>query len=179
MKIKYIILLMVFGMFAVNVNAQIGVEFPSLDGVLIEGGEINIPNSTQGKPTIIGMAYSKKSEEMLQTWFQPIYNKFILKQGMFDDYDVNVFFIPMFTGRKEMAFDKSLKKLRSNSSKDLHPYVLFYKGGLSPYVEVLKMQKKDIPYFFVLDSKGEIIFTGQGYFKESKMEEIEEALDNL
>jgi len=151
--------------------------FPTIGGETLAGKKITIPESTLGKITIVGMAYSKKSEDMLKSWYQPMYDKFIAQTGMFDDYDVNIYFIPMFTGTKKLAYNKTIKNLKASSKKDLHPYVMFYKGELEPYVTDLKMDHKELPYFFVLDKKGNIIYSTQGFCNEQKIEKIEEAID--
>lgn len=161
-----------------SIAAIDGNLFPSIQGETLEGKQVNIPQTTMGKVTIVGMAYSKKSEDMLSSWLQPMYDKFIAKSGMFDDYDVNLYFIPMFTGTKKMAYNKTIKNLKAGNHKDLHPYMMFYKGELEPYVTDLKMDRKDLPYFFVLDKKGNIVYSTKGFYSEAKMEKIEEAIDN-
>lgn len=177
--LKNILLIVIVGFISLNLTMQKGLSFPSIEGETLSGKQVKIPESTQGKITIVGMAYSKKSEAMLKTWFQPMYNKFIAKSGMFDaDYDVNIYFIPMFTGTKKLAYGKTIKKLKESSKKDLHPYVMFYKGELEPYVTDLKMERDDLPYFFVLDEDGEIIYTTKGFYNDNKMEVLEEAIEN-
>ena len=100
---------------ALGTNAQDGKDFPTLSGETLQGGEISIPESSKGKPTIVGMAYSPKAEDALRTWFNPAYDKFIIKSGMFDDmYDVNVYFIAMFTGVKQTVMNNSKKKMRKS-----------------------------------------------------------------
>ena len=153
--------------------------FPVLEGEKLTGETIIIPKYLQGKLSIVGMAYSKKSEVMLKTWYEPMYNKFILKRGMFDsNYDVNMLFIPMYTGAKKAAYQVSINKMKESNRKDLYPYLLFYKGSLEPYVSELRMENKALPYLFVLDEQGNIITSVKGFFSDAKMEQIETALDN-
>jgi hypothetical protein len=56
----------------------------------------------------------------------------------------------------------------------LLPSILFYKGKLKPYKEALDFQKKDIPYFFVLDENGKIVYATSGRYSDEKMAEVEE-----
>jgi hypothetical protein len=56
------------------------------------------------------------------------------------------------------------------------PYILFYKGELKPYKEALDFEKRDIPYFFVLDPEGKIVFATSGAFTEDKLDEVEESI---
>ena len=125
------------------------------------------------------MAYSKKSEDILKGWYEPMFNKFVLKRGIMDHlYDVNFFFIPMYTGAKKMAYEISMDKMRESNRKDLYPYLLFYKGELEPYVSVLKMEEKELPYLFIIDRDGKVLYRTKGLYSEKKMEEIEAILDS-
>jgi len=160
------------------ISAQVGKQFPAITGKTLEDMAITIPSDTKGKFTLIAMAYSKKSDEELQTWFEPVHYKFIAKAGMFDkDYDVNIYFIPMFTGVKKMSAAIAKKKAKTRVNKKLHPYMLFYKGELQKYKELLGIEKKDTPYFFVLDKEGKIIYVTSGKYTDDKMEEVEGLLN--
>lgn len=124
------------------------------------------------------MAYSQKAEDLLDSWYQPIYDKFIAKLGMFDKgYDVNLYFVPMYIGLKQAAYESSLKELKASSRKDLFPHILFYKGKLEPYDKELKMTDKSQAYLFILDEKGNILYSTSGKYSENKMYEIEEVLN--
>src|SRR5690348_1270429 len=85
-----------------NVTAQVvGKMFPVMDTETVEDKKVKLPDAAKGKFTLLGLAYSKKSEDELNTWFQPVFQKFIQKStGVFESfgYDVNVYFVPMFTG---------------------------------------------------------------------------------
>jgi len=117
----------------------------------------------------------------LNTWFKPVYNKFIRDRadaGLFASftYDVNVYFVPMFTGIKAAAQGKAKKKAIENVDEEILPHILFYKGSLSPYKESLSFEKKDVPYFFVIDKQGKITYATSGRFTERKLKEVEEVV---
>ena len=57
---------------------QIGNEFPEMEAESLTNQMVNIPADISGKYTLIGLAYSKKSEKDLKTWFNPTYNQFII-----------------------------------------------------------------------------------------------------
>lgn len=175
MKLKILGLALILGLTS---SAQEGGMFTDLPGETLDRKEITLPESTTGKVTLVGLAYSKKAEETLATWYTPMYDKFVLKRGIFDHlYDVNMYFVPMYTGAKKVAYETSIKKLRESNRKDLFPYILFYKGDMEPYVTELGMENKNLPYFFVLDEKGTILYATKGLYNEDKMEKIEEILD--
>ena len=70
-----------------------------------------------------------------------------------------------------------MKKMKESNRKDLHPYFLFYKGTLEKHLTDLKVVNKDIPYLFVIDQNGNILYDTEGFLNEKKMERIEEVLD--
>ena len=92
-------------------------------------------------------------------------------------YDVNVYFVPMFTGVNAAATGTAKRKAIKNVDPQLLPYILFYKGELKPYKEALDFEKKDIPYFFVLDPDGKILYATSGKFSEAKMQQVEEVIE--
>lgn len=158
----------------------LGKTFPGMTAETVENSEVTLPAGVRGKYTLIGLAYSKKSESELNSWFQPVFTKFIQKtSGLFSgfSYDVNVYFIPMFTGINAAATGTAKRKAAKNIDPQLLPYVLFYKGELKSYKAALDFEKKDIPYFFVLDPEGKIVYATSGKYSEAKMDAIEEVLE--
>ena len=91
---------------------------------------------------------------------------------------MNLCLIAMYIGLKQTAYESTMKDLRETNRKDLFPYILFYKGPLEPYDSKLKLTDKAIPYFFLLDETGKIVHAFSGTFSESKMEKLEEALND-
>ena len=92
-------------------------------------------------------------------------------------YDVNVYFVPMFTGINAAATGTAKRKALKNIDPQLLPYVLFYRGELKPYKEALDFEKKDVPYFFLLDPQGKIVYATSGKYAESKMDKVESLIE--
>jgi hypothetical protein len=178
---RYILLSILFFVVTLAAQAQgIGKVFPDMEAEDVEDKKVMLPKDVAGKYTLVGLAYSKKSEDELNSWFQPVFQKFIQKtNGLMSGfgYDVNVYFVPMFTGVNAAATGTAKRKAIKNIDPQLLPFILFYKGELKPYKEALDFEKKDIPYFFVLDAEGKILFATSGKFTEQKMEQIEDVLD--
>jgi hypothetical protein len=174
-------LLLLFGVLSLSSKAQItGKMFPEMEAETVEDKKIRLPHDTKGKYTLLGLAYSKKSEDDLNTWFQPVFEKYIQKtSGLLAgfSYDVNVYFVPMFTGINAAATGTAKRKAIKNIDPQLLPYVLFYRGELKPYKESLEFDKKDVPYFFVLDPDGKIVHATLGRYSDDKMSEIEDAME--
>jgi len=158
----------------------VGKVFPDMTAETVEDKKVNLPTDTKGKYTLLGLAYSKKSEDELNGWFNPIFSKFIQKSnGLMASfgYDVNVYFVPMFTGVNAAATGTAKKKAIKNVDPQLLPYILFYKGELKTYKEALDFEKKDIPYFFVLDPNGKIVYATSGKYSVDKLDKIEESIE--
>jgi hypothetical protein len=162
-------------------HAQVvGKMFPAMEAESVEDKKVKLPDDVKGKYTLLGLAYSKKSEDELNSWFQPVFEKFIQKtNGLMSGfgYDVNVYFVPMFTGVNAAATGTAKRKALKNIDPQLLPYILFYRGELKPYKEALDFEKKDIPYFFVLDETGKIVYATSGKFSTAKLDKVEEAIE--
>ena len=178
---RFISLFIVLLAFSIGSSAQvIGKIFPDMEAETVEDKKIGIPSDTKGKYTLLGLAYSKKSEGELNGWFEPVFYKFIQKTtGLMASfgYDVNVFFVPMFTGINAAATGTAKRKALKKVDPQLLPYILFYKGELKKYKRELDFEKKDVPYFFVLDPAGKIVFATSGKYTENKMDQIEEVIE--
>tara|TARA_B100000508_G_C11461818_1_gene279600 strand:+ start:3140 stop:3598 length:459 start_codon:yes stop_codon:yes gene_type:complete len=148
-----------------------------LIGQLVNGKAVDLPESTEGKYTLIGMSWSKKAQESFESWVNPAWSKFVAKTGMMDElYDINLYFVPMFVGTKKSAMDNVMKRMKAKSDPDFFPYVLFYKGDLKLYEEKLKLKDPAKTYLFLLDATGKIVHTTSGRYTENKMLEIEKII---
>ena len=181
MIMKRLLLIPVFCLsFGVSMAQVVGKVFPVLTAETVEDKKVTLPDDVKGKYTLIGMAYSKKSEDELNSWFGPVFEKFIQKSnGLLSGfgYDVNVYFVPMFTGVNAAATGTAKRKAAKNVDAQLLPYILFYKGELKSYKEALDFEKKDIPYFFVLDPQGKIVYATSGAYTDEKMDAVEEKIE--
>ena len=158
------------------------IHFPKMEGYTLEDEKIVLPDDTKGKYTLIGLAFSKKTDEDLRTWLQPAYSTFISppKNSLIpvDDYDVNIVFIAMLKGVASTASGKIVKKMKEGIDPILHPYLMIYEGGIGPYKTSLAFGAKNVPYFYILDDQGAILYHTQGEYTEEKFEEILEFFED-
>ncbi len=151
--------------------------FPTMTGEMANGQELTLPRDLTRKHTIIGLAYSPKASSHLEEWLEPAYLRFVAQHGLFaGEYDADIYFIPVFVGLNKSAYEPSLKKFRKSASPEIEQHVLFSKEDMAPVKEILDLDEKDIPYFFVLDRSGRVIHRTQGAFSEDKLEAIENVL---
>jgi hypothetical protein len=162
-----------------SATAQTGVTFPNFPAKKLTGQTFTLPDSVKGKYSIIGIAFSKKAEESLLTWYQPAYQTFIQKKKtMFasEVYNVNTYFLAVITGANKISGEDIVKKIKENTQKELQSYVLTYIGEFASYKKTLNITESDEPYFFVLDEKGVIVHITKGAYTAKKLEEIEAAV---
>ncbi|UXP30843.1 hypothetical protein N6H18_10810 [Reichenbachiella agarivorans] len=149
-------------------SAAIGSTFPNLEAESFDTS-YNLPEDSKGKYTIIGLTYNKKSQEALMDWIVPIYQEF-LSDGT---ESINAYFVIMFSGVNAAA--EGIVRQQVNESIDplLLPHILYHKGGLKKYQEVLDMLgRKDTSYYFILDPEGTILWATRGRFKQEKIDKI-------
>ena len=175
---KKIFVVALLSLFSLELAAQVGKNFPSIEGETINKQELSIPEETMGKYTLVGMAFSKKSDDELKSWFNPVYTRFLQdagNAGLFADfaYDVNVYFVPMFSGLKRAAAGPAKRKVLKKVDQALHPHIMFYVGEINSYRDALGLEERDQPYFFVLDKNGKIVYATSGEYSKKKMEEVE------
>ena len=155
--------------------------FPYMEAETLTNKMIDLPKDLAGSYSLLALAYSKKSESLLSSWFQPLYQQFIAEpdpNAFFAiEYELDVYFIPMFTGAKRAAYQKTMKKLKETVDPKMQDNVLFYKGTLKEYKKALDFQGMDLPYFYVLDKEGKIVYTTTGKYTRQKMQEIIDAIN--
>ncbi len=158
-----------------------GIMFPEMDGVTLDNHHVSIPNDTKGKYTFLALAFSKEAEHDLNTWTEPLYYHFMPEskgKNLFASfYDVNLYFVPMFSGAAKAIEKGARKKAIEHLDKKLHSKVLFYKGSVKEYKKTLEMKDKKIPYFFLLDESGNIVHTSSGKYTSKKMIPFDDILD--
>jgi hypothetical protein len=172
LSVLFIVLLSVLDSYSQN-----GKSFPSIETEKLSGEKVRIPEAFDESFTLVGVGTGKRAEEELRTWQTPVYNKFIAKTGLMDSmYDVDVVFLPLFTGAARMAKNKVVKKLKKNNEKVVRDYLYIYSGDREPFNKIGIDDRKK-PYFLLLDAKGNIIWQAKGRFEQNYFGEIEAFLN--
>jgi hypothetical protein len=176
------ILLFPFALAVAGFLSPLQLTFPKMECTSLEGKKVVLPTDHNGKKTVLGMAFSQKAEKELSGWFQPAYSAFIEKPDPnaiipTDSYDVNCYFVPVFSGVLQAAAGKAEKKMKEGLDKSLQSNVLLYKGKADDIKTSLKVTNTDSPWFFVVDTDGKVLYSTSGAYSEAKMEEIENILN--
>lgn len=176
---KYVFLTLIPFLFLTNASAQKG--FPTISGKTLEDQSISIPTDTKGKVTLIALAYSAKSDKYLKDWLEPIYRNFINPPSSTFmpsiPYDVNIYFIALLKGLAKTAKGKIESNLNKNMDPEYYEHTLISTNEFKPLKSALSLGKKHNPYFYVLNDKGEILYSTEGVYTKYKMQEIVDQVD--
>ena len=164
-----------------SVTAQNGKSFPFIEGETLKDKKVALPKDTKGKYTLVGIAYSKKSDDLLKGWYSPMYRTFIDPPEVAfiptDDYDVNMYFVALLKGIYKVADNKITSKMKAGIDPKFHKNMVIYHGKIKEYKKELNLGQKDLPYFFVLNENGKIVYHTEGAYSDRKLYEIQSAIE--
>lgn len=157
-----------------GVSAQ---TIPVTETVTSDNKKIMLPADLIGKYSLLCFATSNKAQTDLESWMDPVYQKFIAKTGIMDDaFDVNVFFIPILKGTNAIFAESFKRKIAESAQADLKPHVLFCKSNSNQIAAVMNITQSEIAYLFLLDKTGKIIYKTTGPYTEEKWDAIDDKI---
>ena len=74
---KKMILFSVSLLLFISANAQEGETFPSIEVMNLNDVSLTIPENTNGKFSLVGVAFSEDAQSDLYTWSQPVFSEFM------------------------------------------------------------------------------------------------------
>lgn len=151
--------------------AQVGVQFPEIKGMNLLDSTVSIPGDLKGKYSIIGIAYSEKSQQDLQTWFDPIDENFLW------DEDVNTYFIAVVNTLTATNLGKVKSQAREYLLPELHKLAVFTIQNMSKAEMALKISDQSKPYFFVIGPDGKVVYATSGRYAETKLDQMIAIID--
>jgi hypothetical protein len=160
-------------------------NFPQLTCTNVEDKKVILPDTSIKKKSVYVMMFSKKAESALTTWMMPLYQDFVQKEegnqqpALFEEegYDVQLEMIFVLNGAKQLAEAELKKELKNNMQPEFLNHILIYTGAFSNHKKDLQIVNEDIPYFFVVDSEGQIIYQTSGAYTEDKWIVMEQTLN--
>ena len=157
---------------------QIGELFPEITAENLNNEQVELPLDHKGQFAIVGVAFSEDAQEDLYTWGPPVHHFFLDEDGLNAMvYDVKVNLLLLFTGVNKAAFNKAEKMIQEGTEETYRDHILLYKGEMGNYRDDLEMDDRKVPYIFVLDKDGSIIYTTSGRYTRSKMEKIADLVE--
>lgn len=186
MKIYFLSLACLLTCLPLCLQAQVGEMYPNMSGDNLLQKNVNLPIKN-GKPTLIALAYSEKSEDDLKAWRAELFNLFIQAPGTnlfdFEPYDGNVKFVVLLMGINKVAAGKVKTKLEENVKDHWKEHIVVVKGkniDHYPSLDLGKAKKERTkPYFYLLDKNGKIVYATSGAYTKEKAAELEKKLQEL
>ena len=161
-----------------NSFAQNGEVFPEITAENLKNEEVLLPQDHNGQFAVVGVAFSEDAQDDLYTWGPPVHNLFLDKEGLNAMvYDVKVNLLLLFTGVNKAAYNKAEKMVQEGTEETYRDHILLYKGEMGDYRNDLSMKDRKVPYIFVLDKEGKIIYSISGRYTTAKMEKITELVE--
>lgn len=144
-----------------------GERFPTVKGKSLSGNEVVIPDDVEGEVVMVGVAFKREAQEMLDSWTH-FFD--VLCEGKKDIYE-----LPMIEGSLWKIFSGFIDRgMKSGIPEEQHDKVITHYGDVSDFKERLEIEDDDLGYVFLLDEDGQILFKGEGHAdKEGKDELLE------
>jgi hypothetical protein len=159
-------------------------SFPQMNCITTNDKKIALPDSTLNKPSVYVLLFSKKAEGALTTWMMPLYQDFAQDEvgdntpKLFEEesYEANLQIVFVLNGTKQLAEGELKKHLNDNMDQMFLDHMLIYTGSFGANKKSLNITNEDEPYFFVVDTKGQILYQTYGALSEDKLLNIEQAV---
>lgn len=150
-------------------NTIVGSKFPELTTKSLAGNSVTLPDVGEGKICLIGIAFERSAQSMLDSWLEPFEREF----G--ENLAFSVYEVPMVGPNWKflsLIIDSGMK---GGIPAKKHGNVLTLYRDYSKYQELLDMEDRNLAYIFLLDKKGVIRWKGKGYAESGDLQELIEA----
>jgi hypothetical protein len=146
-----------------------GKKFPIVNARTLSGHDVQFPDISSGKVSLIAVAFVRGAQSMLDSWTEPFERAC---RG-------EVFEIPMIEGTLWKLVSNFIDSgMRSGIPDAKHDNVATYYGPTEEIRGKLGIEDTSIGYVFLLDENGTIIFEGKGYADEEGIGKILESAGN-
>ena len=153
-------------------------SIPEFTGTNLDKEKITFPSDLIGKKTLLGFAFSKQSQDDIQSWAQPVYDEFIDKESLASlVYDVNVYLVIVLSKSGNAFREKVEKELRENILKEFYPNIIICDAERKDIREKLNIVEKDVPTLYALDKNAGIKQKESGAFSMKKLERLSAHLE--
>lgn len=155
-----------------------GKMFPEMQAETFTEKPLNLPADVKGKYAIIGMCFDKDAEGDIQTWLNPLFNRYAAAEdGEAMGEEVTFYLMPKFSLLNQVFSGGSKKSIKKQTDEAFWPNLMFYTSGLKDYKKTLEIEQTSQPVIFVIDPTGKIVHVERGVCNEKKMSAIDDAIN--
>ncbi len=146
-------------------------RFPRIKVETLSGNELLLPEDTQGKMVLIGVAFVREAQGMLDSWMD-YFHHLCSENEVYELPIIESSFWKIFSGFIDGG-------MRSGIPKEKHDFVGTHYGDASDFVEALGIKDRKHGYVFLVDEEGYIRFRGEGYMDDDGKRELLEQVKGI
>ncbi len=155
-----------------NRKAIQGMTFPIVNAKTLLGNTIQFPEIAKGKICIVLVAFNDESLSDVESWEKAIPSKYA-------DSSLVFYEIPMIKNAPKLFREVIEKGMRKGTDVKLHNSVANYYGSIKKYQATLQMPDENACYIFVLDTRGQIMYSVEGPANKENLLDLEEIVRTL
>lgn len=146
-------------------------KFPKIEVETLSGKELVLPDDAEGETVLIGVAFVREAQAMLDSWMQ-YFEELCQGQEFYELPIIESSFWKIFSGFVDGG-------MKSGIPEEKHDFVGTYYGKASQFKEELGIEDTDLGYVYLLDEEGYIKFRGKGFADEKGKEEMLENVKHV
>jgi len=145
---------------------KIGERLPELRGELLTGRKVALPQSADGRVTLLLLGFTYQSRFAVEAWAAKFRAQFP------SDPRVSFYEVPMIGGMGRLAkwfIDSGMR--RGTPEKDYERVLTVY-GGTDAWKQRVRFVDANAAYLILLDQTGKVAWRNQGAFDEEAFQEL-------
>ncbi|MBC7473855.1 MAG: hypothetical protein H7263_06150 [Candidatus Sericytochromatia bacterium] len=175
MKKIYILSYLLFCLSSQAMASDQGKIFPEMSGKTFAGTKVDIPNDLKGKISFITLGFGRESSKISEIWVKEFLKKYYKVKG------VDFYIFPMLG---DSIFVKGVSKvleptLRSQTPPEGQKHVMLVYQPLEPIKKYLDHSEDEKTYFYLVNKKGEIVWSDRGKFTLVKFANFKKNMTKL
>lgn len=141
----------------------------------IDDSKATFPFDDEPKTKVVFVIFSIKAEKEIESWTNPLFQKFIRKSGLLDAMlDADFRTLTFLNSLQYAELKATGTKAENQLPEELKP-ITYYTNEPKTSLQALLKNKAETAVY-VISSNGELIGSVSGEFTEEKLEKIEELI---
>ncbi len=146
-------------------------RFPKIKVKTLSGKDLVLPDDTKGKVVLIGVAFVREAQGMLDSWMDH-FQHLCSENEVYELPIIESSFWKIFSGFIDGG-------MRSGIPQEKHDFVGTHYGDASEFVDALDIKERDHGYVFLVDEEGYIRFRGKGYIDDEGKDKMLERVKGM
>lgn len=145
----------------------VGDIFPRITGRALSGVEVTLPDAAEGRVALVGVAFVREAQSMLDSWMRPFAEAYAEQEG-YVAYE-----LPVIEGWHWRLLSGMIDGgMRAGIPPEQHDYVVTYYGDATVFKEALSIEDTSYAYVYLLDRSGVIRWQNRGYATDPAVEKL-------